>query len=161
MRSLTLVAATLLLTVVVVCTAFADQSAPARAAAPAPASAPAETRDLEIAKLKLQIQKLEAEKELLSLQLKVSEKKIAELERAGARQPAADELRVLPYLAPRRDSGSINPFVPIAPQSNTATPKSWVPREFNGQTYYVIPLKETQELSGTGTVTKSAGSPKP
>jgi hypothetical protein len=161
MRPLILVAGSLLLTTLIICTAYAEQQK-----APTPASAPSadagdagDARDLEIARLKLQIQKLEAEKELLALQLKVSDKKVADLERAGARLPAADEVRVAPYVAPRLDSGSINPFNAIVPQSNT-TPKNWVPREFNGQTYYLIPLSETQEASGIGTLTITGGTVK-
>ena len=56
-----------------------------------------------------------------------AEKKVAELQRQLARRPV---LRIQPYL-------KAQPALPATP----GVPKGAVPHDFNGEPYYVIPLK--------------------
>ena len=85
----------------------------------------------EIARLKRQVQELRA--------------------REGAKAPGAPAPRLVPPPGVVPPAGP-NPIRP-GTQGN-AVPPNWIPREFNGTTYYLIPLSP-DELAAEGTVTVS------
>jgi hypothetical protein len=69
------------------------------------------------------------------------EEKVALLERKLNQAPTSYLPTVPPAVAPRAGS----PIVPVTPQLPPGVPPNATPREFNGQTYYIVPLsKEAQ-----------------
>jgi hypothetical protein len=64
------------------------------------------------------------------------EEKVAQLEKKLSQVPPG----YLPTVPPAVAAPKGAPLVPTAPQLRPSIPPHSVPREFNGQTYYIVPL---------------------
>ena len=64
------------------------------------------------------------------------EKKVAQLEKKLSEIPPG----YLPTVPPAAAAPNGTPLVPTVPQLPPGIPPHSVPREFNGQTYYIVPL---------------------
>ena len=122
----------------------ADDKPPGDAAAPQ-ATAPAKPKEdlndaingliAEREGLRHKLERVQRRAEAAQQQVAELRERVADLERKLAKRPALQ----MPPLPPLK----LQPGLSATP----AVPKNAVPREFNGETYYVVPL-----ISGNGTV---------
>ena len=112
---------------------------------------PKDSRDQEIAALRRQNR--EQQKEIARLQGRIDSLQ-RELERATKGQ--TPPRLVIP--SPARPSPVPRPPTPPDTMPNPLRggvpdgqiPPNWIPRQFNGQTYYLIPLQDNQAVGGKG-----------
>ena len=106
---------------------------------PAPAPAPPATQPT-VAELQRQIEKLKFQKEIAKMdsekennQLRAENQRLkAEIERLSRRVTVVPRLPTIPGATTR-------PYTFVHPEPRNV-PNDWVPQQFNGQTFYVIPL---------------------
>jgi hypothetical protein len=72
----------------------------------------------------------------LQQRVRALEEKVAQLEKKLSQIPPG----YLPTVPPAARAPNGTPLVPTVPQLPPGIPPHSVPREFNGQTYYIVPL---------------------